>query len=92
LLDDGDDNSMEDVSETAELVHGQRRLSVDHRRVLTLRFLEDMSIEEIADVLATNSGTIKSRLYYAKAVLAPADRGVDAWLNSRHPRILQPGC
>ncbi|MBL8851130.1 MAG: sigma-70 family RNA polymerase sigma factor, partial [Planctomycetaceae bacterium] len=57
-------------SPNAELVHAALgALSVDHRRVLTLRFLEDMSIEDIAAVLSCSHGTIKSRLHYAKAAL-----------------------
>lgn len=56
--------------ENAELVHvALRDLSVDHRRVLALRFLEDMSIEEIAAVVGCAAGTVKSRLHYAKAAL-----------------------
>ena len=35
-----------------------------------LHFLEEMSVKkEIAEVLATNTGTVKSRLHYAKAAL-----------------------
>lgn len=49
-------------------------LSVDHRRVLALRFMEGMSIEEIAEVVGGSAGTVKSRLYYAKAALAGAWR------------------
>lgn len=56
--------------DNAELVHvGLQGLTVDHRRVLTLKFLEDMSIEEIADVIGCNPGTVKSRLHYAKVAL-----------------------
>ena len=56
--------------EAADLVHvALTALSVDHRRVLTLRFLEDMSIQEIADVMECSIGTVKSRLHYAKAAL-----------------------
>ncbi len=56
--------------DNAELVHrALQDLSVDHRRVLTLRFLEDMSIEEIAEVVGLNAGTVKSRLHYAKFAL-----------------------
>ncbi len=56
--------------DNAELVHvALQDLSVDHRGVLTLRFLEDMSIEEIADVIGLSSGTVKSRLHYAKLAL-----------------------
>ena len=58
------------VFDAADQVHAALgSLSVDHRRVLTLRFLEDMSIEEIANVLECSTGTAKSRLHYAKAAL-----------------------
>jgi RNA polymerase sigma-70 factor (ECF subfamily) len=56
--------------DNAELVHaGLQALSVDHRRVLTLRFIEDMTIEEIAAVIGCSAGTVKSRLHYAKLAL-----------------------
>lgn len=59
-----------DLDFDVELVHAALgALSVDHRRVLTLRFLEDMNIEDIAEVLRCKPGTIKSRLHYAKAEL-----------------------
>lgn len=41
-------------------------LSPVHREVLTLRFLEDLSLEEIAETLRCKRGTVKSRLHYAK--------------------------
>jgi RNA polymerase sigma-70 factor (ECF subfamily) len=41
-------------------------LSPEHREVLTLRFLEDLSLEEIAEALRCRLGTVKSRLHYAK--------------------------
>jgi RNA polymerase sigma-70 factor, ECF subfamily len=41
-------------------------LSPEHREVLTLRFLADMSMEEIAETLRCRLGTVKSRLHYAK--------------------------
>jgi RNA polymerase sigma-70 factor (ECF subfamily) len=64
------DDSEPDPNVDIERVHAALgALSVDHRRVLTLRFLEDMSIEDIAAVLRCNPGTIKSRLHYAKAAL-----------------------
>ncbi len=66
--------SEESLNETAfdnaELVHvALGALSMDHRRVLTLRFLEDMDIAEIAEVLECSQGTVKSRLYYAREAL-----------------------
>lgn len=66
-----DDKSSDvEAFDNAELVHkGLKDLSIDHRRVLTLRFLEEMTIEEIAQVVGTNAGTVKSRLHYAKLAL-----------------------
>ncbi len=56
--------------EDAEQVHyGLSRISLPHREVLTLYFLQDLSLEEIADVLDVPLGTIKSRLHYAKSAL-----------------------
>lgn len=63
-------NVSEPVFDNAELVHvAMEDLSVNHRRVLTLRFLEDMSIQEIAKVINDKPGTVKSRLHYAKQAL-----------------------
>ena len=54
----------------AEQVHyGLRRISLPHREILTLFFLQDLSVEEIADVVGIPFGTVKSRLYYAKRAL-----------------------
>jgi RNA polymerase sigma-70 factor (ECF subfamily) len=56
--------------DNAEIVHvAMQGLSVDHRRVLTLRFLEDMTIDQIAKVIDCSPGTVKSRLHYAKLAL-----------------------
>jgi RNA polymerase sigma-70 factor (ECF subfamily) len=56
--------------ESAELIHrALQLLSVEHREVLTLHFLEDMRLEEIAQVLRCPLGTVKSRLHYAKQAL-----------------------
>jgi RNA polymerase sigma-70 factor (ECF subfamily) len=54
-------------AEDAELVHrALSSLSPEHREVLTLRFLEDLSLEEISEALRCQPGTVKSRLHYAK--------------------------
>lgn len=59
--------------ETAELASLVRscldELSVAHRTILTLRFLEGMNLEELADTLRLPLGTIKSRLHHAKLAL-----------------------
>ncbi len=59
-----------EAMEHADLVHQTlESLSPEHREVLTLRFLEQMDIEEMAVVVDCATGTVKSRLHYAKAAL-----------------------
>ena len=54
----------------AERVHfGLSRISLAHREALTLHFLEDLSLEQMAEVLDIPAGTVKSRLHYAKRAL-----------------------
>jgi RNA polymerase sigma-70 factor (ECF subfamily) len=56
-----------DLLDNAELVHfALNKLSVIHREVMTLRFLEEMDVKEIARVMKCSEGTAKSRLHYAK--------------------------
>lgn len=66
IMENGDPFTFEDV----EQVHyGLSQLSLPHREALTLYFLEDLSIDEIAEVLGVASGTVKSRLHFAKKAL-----------------------
>jgi RNA polymerase sigma-70 factor (ECF subfamily) len=44
-------------------------LTLEHREVLVLRFLEDMAYDDIAAVIGCQIGTVKSRLCYAKRAL-----------------------
>ena len=56
--------------ENAELVHRTlSTISFEHRQVLTLRFLEEMSVEEITEITGIPAGTVKSRLHYAKLAM-----------------------
>ena len=56
--------------EDAEQVHRALGcISLTHREVLTLFFLEDLSHEQMAEVLGIPPGTVKSRLSYAKRAL-----------------------
>ncbi len=44
-----------------------RRLSVDHREVLVLRFVADLTEVQVAEVLDVPVGTVKSRVSRALA-------------------------
>ncbi len=56
--------------EDAETVYqGIDKLTLAHQEVLTLFFLRDLSIAEIGAVLDVPSGTVKSRIHYAKRAL-----------------------
>lgn len=67
------------TAEDAAAIHaGLDKLSPPHREALTLFFLQDLSIEEIASVLGIPPGTVKSRLHHAKKALGAVLReGVD---------------
>ena len=45
------------------------QLPPPQRSVLLLHFVEDFSLEEIADVTGAQLGTVKSRMFYAKKAL-----------------------
>jgi len=46
-----------------------RELAPKHCEVLLLHFLEEFSLQEIADVAGVSVGTVKSRMHYAKQAL-----------------------
>jgi RNA polymerase sigma-70 factor, ECF subfamily len=56
--------------DNAEAVHvALDQLSLAHREVLTLHFLQDLSVDEIAGVVNIPPGTVKSRLHHARREL-----------------------
>jgi RNA polymerase sigma-70 factor (ECF subfamily) len=55
----------------AELATVIQTLDASYREVLTLRFHEEMSLEEIAQVTRAPLSTVKSRLYRGLAALKP---------------------
>jgi RNA polymerase sigma-70 factor (ECF subfamily) len=56
--------------ENAEQIHAAlRQLSDEHREVLTLHFLEEMSYESISSIVGCPTGTVRSRIHYAKRSL-----------------------
>ncbi|HLN29655.1 MAG TPA: sigma-70 family RNA polymerase sigma factor [Gemmataceae bacterium] len=68
------DKEDEDFSaEDAEKVHAALdHLPPEQCEVLLLRFIEEMSYEEIARVTASQLGTVRSRIHYAKIALRKA--------------------
>ena len=49
-------------------------LSPDHRIVLALRYYRDLTVDDIARILAMPPGTVKSRLHHALRELGDALR------------------
>jgi RNA polymerase sigma-70 factor, ECF subfamily len=69
VAEQSDWNELE-LLDRAEVVHeALGKLSLPHREVLTLRFLEELELSEIAQVVGCRVGTVKSRLHYAKAAI-----------------------
>ncbi len=67
---DDSDAEVDFSAADAERVHAALdQLSPEHREVLLLRFIEDMSYEDIARVTGCRLGTVRSRIYYAKRAL-----------------------
>ena len=64
--------------ERESLAAALRRLPDPQREVLLLRFVDDLSLEEIAAAMAIPPGTVKSRLHHALAALR-ADPGTRAY-------------
>ena len=54
-----------EVVDRDQLERGFRRLSIDHRTVIVLRYLLDLPIEQVAETLGIPLGTAASRLHHA---------------------------
>jgi RNA polymerase sigma factor (sigma-70 family) len=65
----GDDPASNEFENAEEVHHGLLKLSLPHREVLALFFLEDFSVEAIAQILDVPAGTVKSRLHHARRAL-----------------------
>ena len=64
-----DENTLFQAYQISDLSRGLEALSLHHKEVLTLRFIESLTYEEIAVVLDFPVGTVRSRIYYAKKSL-----------------------
>jgi len=63
------DDWVEDFDDADEVHTALDRLAVSHREVLTLFFLKELSLEEIAGLLEIPVGTVKSRLHHARRAM-----------------------
>ncbi len=73
ILSDAKSPDPAQVAENKELCDliqkGIRKLDDEHRTIIVLRDIEGMDYEQIAEVLGTELGTVKSRLSRARAAL-----------------------
>jgi RNA polymerase sigma-70 factor (ECF subfamily) len=65
----GPDDLLISQEKEKEFMNLLNRLPPPQRSVLLLYFIEDFSIEQIADITGAAVGTVKSRLHYAKKAL-----------------------
>jgi RNA polymerase sigma-70 factor (ECF subfamily) len=70
-LDENDDYAADEPedftpADAARIHAGLDQLSPIHREVLLLRFMEDLSYEQIAEIAGCSVGTVRSRLHNAK--------------------------
>ena len=71
-----DDSCDLDRFDNAELVHhALARIGWSEREVLTLQFLENLSVADIAEVVGVPVGTVKSRLHRGRAELRAVIEG-----------------
>ena len=68
-LDGTPDQILIREEEKAAFLKLLEQLTPEHRSVLLLHFLEDFSLNEIAQITQSKLGTVKSRLHYAKSAL-----------------------
>ena len=68
-MPEADDDESFSPEDAARVHAAMERLRPEHRDVLLLRFMEDLSYEQIADVTGCPVGTIRSRIFYAKCAL-----------------------
>lgn len=64
---DEQSNSMQKpywIEEWIDIENKLSKLKEEFRKVIVLRYIEDLSIKDIADILECSEGTVKSRLYY----------------------------
>ena len=89
-----------DLCETLHIRDALRRVPPGQRAILILRFFEDFSVDEVAEILHKNSGTIKSQtargLATLRRMLSERDAAVlsqfeEGERNERYAPVVQGG-
>jgi len=65
------------ADDAAAIHQALSEIGLKHREVLVLHFLEDLSVAEIAKVVGSSEGTVKSRIHYAKRAMKEVLSGGD---------------
>jgi RNA polymerase sigma-70 factor (ECF subfamily) len=66
---EGEPERLLDTQSLGDMERALQRLSAEHRTILVLRELEDLSYDELASHLGVAVGTVRSRLARARAAL-----------------------
>lgn len=66
------DEAFETKEGLTQIQRALSNISGEHKEILTLREIEGLSYEEIAEITGLNSGTVMSRLFYARKALQAA--------------------
>jgi RNA polymerase sigma-70 factor (ECF subfamily) len=82
-------DALSGVVDRDQLERGLRRLSLEHRTALVLRYYLDLPAAEIASVLGVPEGTVGSRLHRAMAALR-ANLEADARLDPASATSTEP--
>lgn len=72
------DESIEGSELKAQIDAAIHELSADHRQAILLKEVEDLSYQEMADVIGCSIGTVMSRLFYARKKLQEKLKGLRA--------------
>ena len=67
-----EDDSEFSADDAGQIHAALDELTAEHREVLVLRFLEEMSYEDISRVVGCPLGTVRSRIHHAKRALRRA--------------------
>ncbi|MBN2589745.1 MAG: sigma-70 family RNA polymerase sigma factor [Sedimentisphaerales bacterium] len=69
LTEHSDDNHEFSAEDAKHLHNALNKIQPYHREVLTLFFIEQMTYQQIAEVIGCSIGTVRSRIFYAKQSL-----------------------